>query len=153
MEYGMNAAIFSPSPRGSETILLVEDAQGVRALLGRVLRAQGYTVLEASHGREALSICEQHTGPIHLLVSDLVMPLMGGPALADRLKFLYPSVSVLFISGYSDDKVGRQQLLETQAAFLEKPFTPETLVRKVRALLDKKTVPSEGACLAEAIGR
>ncbi|MDY7040589.1 MAG: ATP-binding protein, partial [Chloroflexota bacterium] len=121
---------------GSETILLVEDADIVRALARVVLHRNGYNVLEASHGREALLVCEQHDGPIHLLVTDVVMPEMGGRELAEHLTALHPEMKVLYASGYTDDAIVHRDVFERDTAFLQKPFTPEALMRKVREVLD-----------------
>jgi PAS domain S-box-containing protein len=122
---------------GSETILLVEDEAAVRALLGRALRGSGYTVLEAASGADALRLAEQHAGPIHLLVTDVVMPAMNGRQVAERLAELRPGVRALFVSGYTDDAVVRHGLGGEGPAFLQKPFTPDALARKVRELLDR----------------
>ncbi|MDQ2948682.1 MAG: response regulator, partial [Acidobacteriota bacterium] len=125
-----------PSPSGVETILLVEDEKAVRALTGLALQKKGYTLLEAASGEEAISLCEEHLGPIHLLVSDVVMPDMGGRQLAERLTVLRPEMRVLFVSGYTDDAVVRHGVLQAEVAFLQKPFTMDALHRKVRAVLD-----------------
>ncbi len=122
-------------PTGTETILLVEDEQMVRGLLDNLLQLSGYTVLEASHGGEALLLCEQHDGPIHLLVTDVVMPGMSGRELADRLSRRRPTLKVLYMSGYTDDAVLRHGLEEEGAALLQKPFNTEHLAQKVREVL------------------
>jgi PAS domain S-box-containing protein len=124
------------TPRGSETILLVEDEAGVRELVRRILVAYGYTVLTASRGDEALQVCGCHEGSVHLLMTDVVMPGMSGRALADRLTALYPNVKVLYMSGYTDATIARNGELEDGAMFLQKPFTPGALARKVREVLD-----------------
>jgi CheY-like chemotaxis protein len=124
-------------PAGSETVLLVEDDDSVRALSRSVLEMSGYTVLEASGGREALSVCEQHSGPIQIVVTDVVMPEMGGRILAQQVSALRPGIKVLYVSGYTDDTVIRHGVLEAGAAFLQKPFTPVALANKVRDVLDK----------------
>lgn len=109
----------------------------VRALTRLALQAKGYTVLEAANGEEAIRLCEQqHPGPIHLLVSDVVMPQMGGRQLAERLSNLQPKMRVLFVSGNTDDAVVRHGVLKADVQFLQKPFTVEALQRKVRAVLD-----------------
>ncbi len=123
------------SLRGTETILLVEDEQAVRTLSRRVLEARGYRVLEAGNGAKALEVARGSTGPIHLILTDLVMPDMTGTELASRLLSLRPGVRVLYMSGYTDDSVVRNGLLEQGRLFLQKPFTPETLARKVREAL------------------
>ncbi len=126
-----------PSPRGNETVLLVEDEEGVRNLAVLILRKQGYRVLEAAQGGEALLICEKHQGPIHLMVTDVVMPGMGGPELAERLGTLHPEMKVLFMSGYTDDAIVHHGVLKKGTEFIQKPFTPDGLARKVREILDK----------------
>jgi len=123
--------------RGWETVLLVEDEDAVRALAREVLRRHGYVVLEARHGLEALRLAEQHHDPIHLLVTDVVMPHMSGTDVASRLTASRPGIGVLFISGYSDHSVMHFDLTPG-AAFLQKPFTPDTFARKVRAVLDQR---------------
>jgi CheY-like chemotaxis protein len=128
-----------PSPRGSETILLVEDEAGVRNLAKTILQTQGYTVLEAAQGEEALRLSGQHEGLIHLMVTDMVMPEMNGRELAERLKPLRPNMKILFVSGYTEKAIGHHGELDPGMAFLQKPFTPQTLARKVRQVLyDRK---------------
>jgi PAS domain S-box-containing protein len=123
------------TPRGSETILLVEDEGAVRKLALRTLEMAGYTVLEAAHGGEGVRVAEQHQGPIHLLVSDVVMPEMGGCLLAERLAATRPGMKVLFLSGYTDDAMVRHGVLSSEINFLQKPFSPDALARKVREVL------------------
>jgi two-component system, cell cycle sensor histidine kinase and response regulator CckA len=120
---------------GSETLLLVEDEKSVRALSRSILESYGYTVLVAESGREGLEVAREYPLPIHLLVTDVVMPDMGGSDLASRLSALRPGVCVLYMSGYTDDAVFRHGVLEKGRVFLQKPFTPETLARKVREAL------------------
>jgi two-component system, cell cycle sensor histidine kinase and response regulator CckA len=124
-------------PAGRETILLAEDEPTVRALAGHILGSCGYRVLEAPDGKGALAVAAAHAGPIHLLISDVVMPQLGGRELAERFAALRPDVPVLFLSGYTDDAVIRHGVLEAEFAFLQKPFTPSALARKVRAVLDR----------------
>jgi CheY-like chemotaxis protein len=123
-----------PLPSGSETILLVEDEAAVRELTREILEASGYKVLEAEDAEAAARLCRQ-PGSIDLLLTDVVMPRIGGRELSLRLGALRPGLKVLFMSGHTDDEVLRQGVAEG-AAFLQKPFGPEALVRKVRELLD-----------------
>ncbi len=124
-------------PFGSETILLAEDETVLLKLTGHVLRSYGYTVLEAARGHEAIRISAQHQGPIHLLISDVVMPELGGPQLALRIASLRPGIKTLFLSGYTDDTVVRHGVLHAEVAFLQKPFSPTMLAQKVREVLDQ----------------
>lgn len=123
-------------PRGNEIILLVEDEPMVREFALRVLQGQGYTVLEASNGEEGLEKIQNMEQPLHLLISDVVMPRVGGKELAERLKSRYPGLKVLFISGYTGNTVIHQHHLGPGIDFLQKPFSPGTLARKVREVLD-----------------
>jgi PAS domain S-box-containing protein len=125
------------SLRGVETILLVEDEDAVRNLIRSILRQNGYTVIESRHGGEALLICERYEGPIHLLLTDVVMPQMSGGELADRLQPLRPSMKALYMSGYTDNDIIRRGAPDAESSFLQKPFTPQVLLRKIRALLDQ----------------
>jgi len=120
---------------GAETILLVEDEDSVRALAGRILESKGYTVLAAASGAEAIDVARQHP-EIDLLLTDMVLAGMGGSEIASRIRELYPKIKVLYSSGYTDDVMVRRGFSEKGAAFLEKPFTPNVLARKVRAVLD-----------------
>ncbi|HMJ55654.1 MAG TPA: ATP-binding protein [Polyangiaceae bacterium] len=124
--------------RGSETVLLVEDDEQVRAVARGILRRHGYRVLEARNGGEAMLLCESHDQPIHLLISDVVMPLMSGPELARRLAQGRPEMKVLCMSGYTDDSVVRHGVMDSDIAYLQKPITPEALTRKVREVLDAR---------------
>jgi len=121
---------------GAETILLVEDESSVRLLVRGVLETAGYTVLEARNGEDALVISNAHREHIHLLVTDVVMPKMSGPELAQQMAPLRREMKVLFMSGYADDAIVQHGVLDSNAGFLQKPFTPDVLVRKVREILD-----------------
>jgi CheY-like chemotaxis protein len=123
-------------PKGNETVLVVEDEDGVRELIHQVLVEQGYAVLTARHGRDALLLAERYERPIHLLVTDVVMPEMGGGELADRLTARRPDLKVLYISGYSNDEVLRRGVHDTGTRFLHKPFTSEGLVERVREAVE-----------------
>jgi two-component system cell cycle sensor histidine kinase/response regulator CckA len=139
------AALGAPAeemPRGTETVLLVEDDVVVCELLREMLQGSGYTVLQAGGARQALRMGERYAPrPIHLLLADVVMPEMSGPQLADHLARVYPKMKVLYISGYTDATVARHSKLSTKAPYLQKPFAPEVLARKVREVLD--AVPAE----------
>jgi signal transduction histidine kinase len=121
---------------GRETLLVVEDEDGVRDLVRDILQAAGYTVLEARHGAEALEVSERHVGPIHLLLTDVVMPEMNGRELAQRLAVLRPATKVLFMSGYTANAVVHHGVLDPDTEFLPKPITAAVLTRKVREILD-----------------
>jgi two-component system, cell cycle sensor histidine kinase and response regulator CckA len=121
--------------RGSETILLVEDEGPVRALARTILERHGYVVLEAQNAGDALLICEEYKGTIHVLLTDVIMPHMSGTRLADRLAPLRPAMKVLYMSGYTDDAVVRHGVL-SEVALLRKPITPETLTRKIREMIE-----------------
>ena len=126
---------------GAEVILVVEDEAAIRGLMRETLEQSGYAVLEASDGNEALDLCRRRTGPIHLLVTDLIMPRMGGAEVAARLTALRPGLKVLYLSGYTEDALVRQGVLDGQTHFLQKPFPLDTLTHKVREILDG-TVPA-----------
>jgi two-component system, cell cycle sensor histidine kinase and response regulator CckA len=123
---------------GAETILLVEDDDTVRDLTGEILRGYGYTVLEANDGNEALKMCSGHEGTVHILVTDVVMPGINGRELAQKMESLRPAMKVLYISGYTDNAIVHHGVLDAGTAFLQKPFTPEALARKVREVIDSR---------------
>ena len=128
--------LFDETLHGAETILLVEDDSLVRELARRVLVQHGYLVLEAYDGEEALRVCKGYEKPIHLLVTDVVMPGgMSGRQLAESMATMHPETQVLYMSGYADNAIVRHGILESDTAFLQKPFTPESLARKVREVL------------------
>jgi two-component system cell cycle sensor histidine kinase/response regulator CckA len=127
----------SAVPRGTETVLVVEDEAGVRELACQFLRDKGYTVLEAQGGMEALDIARQHPGTIHLLLSDMVMPKMNGSELAVRLKAIRPETRFAFMSGYSEFSKGDLGQNFPEAPMLQKPFSPVSLVEIVRAALTR----------------
>jgi two-component system, cell cycle sensor histidine kinase and response regulator CckA len=133
----------TPATKGAETILVAEDEDGVRHIVTQMLREQGYTVLPANGGAEAIRIAQAHTGPVELLVSDVVMPRMSGPELAQRLRGLRPEMRVLFVSGYTDGEIVREGELEPGTDFLQKPFTREQLASKVREVLRPGHVAGE----------
>jgi two-component system cell cycle sensor histidine kinase/response regulator CckA len=131
---GLKTALAS-LPQGTETILLLEDDVGIRQLVRQMLMGQGYTVLEAQDWRDAVRLCEEHRGPLQLLLSDVVMPEMNGPAVAEHLAILRPEMRVLFMSGYTNNAIGDHGILNRSVAFLQKPFTRDELVQKVQEVL------------------
>ncbi len=118
-------------------MLLVEDEDSVRELIREILLMGGYTVQEASRPSEALQICEQHDGPIHLLVTDLVMPEMNGQQLAERVTRIRPEAKVLYVSGYPSGTLADHGMVGARAALLQKPFSRQTLTHRVREALDE----------------
>ncbi len=143
LEQAEPAMAQTASRQGSETVLVVEDEEAVRVLVRRVLEANGYHVLEASHGAAALVTCDEHKDPIHLLMTDLIMPEMSGRQLAEQVSAQRPEMKILYMSGYTDNAILHHGGLQSGANFLQKPFTPDTLVRKLRAVLDAD--PSVGS--------
>jgi CheY-like chemotaxis protein len=125
-----------PSLRGTESILLVEDDEAVRSLARQILQQFGYTVVAAASGPEAIRYVEQQPDPINLVITDVVMPGMGGRTLAESLTHKRPGIKVLFISGYTDDAIIRHGVSEADVAFIPKPFTVEALAGKVRQVLN-----------------
>ena len=123
---------------GSETVLVVEDDDRLRNLTRKILERYGYSVLEAENGEDALRVSEAHDGPIDLMLTDVVMPKMGGKQVAERLQPLYSQIKVIYMSGYTDNAIVHHGVLAPGLNFLEKPFTPEGLARKVREVLDAK---------------
>jgi PAS domain S-box-containing protein len=130
------------SPKAFETVLLVEDEHGVRDLVRDILEENGYTVLEARDGAEAIHISGHHAGPIHLLLTDVVMPHISGRTLVERLSPVRPEMRILYMSGYSENAIHYHGVLEAGTAYLQKPFTAETLVQKMREVLE--TIPRKG---------
>lgn len=124
------------SCRGSEVVLLVEDEPDLRELAREILEDAGYDVLDAGNGEDAVRIRQRHEGPIHLMVSDVVMPHMNGPEIYERIAPVCPGLRVLFMSGYTDTGIVQNGALEQGVPFIQKPFTPDALVKKVRAVLD-----------------
>jgi two-component system cell cycle sensor histidine kinase/response regulator CckA len=133
--------------RGSETILLVEDEQSVRELVRDYLVGAGYCMLEASDGNQALKVAAAHPGPIHMLITDVVMPHLSGPELATKLSAERPKLRILFISGYTDDTVFRHGVLEGGVAFLQKPFNLKALSQKIREVLSDEPAAVPGSDL------
>jgi CheY-like chemotaxis protein len=141
VEESAEAALASISPigrsEGTETLLLVEDEDTIRRVMRESLELLGYLVLEAKDGSHAITHCERRGQPIDLLITDVVMPLMSGPELVQRISTVRPGLRVLFVSGYADHALVHRGLRTAGSAFLQKPFTPERLARKVRELLDE----------------
>jgi CheY-like chemotaxis protein len=125
-----------------EHILIVEDEPAVRYMTTRALKEHGYTVLEASDGPEALKLVEQANGALDLIITDVIIPGLDGAELARRAASVKPDLPILFMSGYTDDDIVRRGLLERDKPFLQKPFTPDALVRRVAELLEHKKQPT-----------
>jgi CheY-like chemotaxis protein len=121
---------------GTETILLVEDEEMVRNLTRQILTESGYTIVEATNGVEALELCSSGDCKYDLLMTDVVMPEMGGRELSEKLKEILPDLRVLFTSGYTDDAVVRHEVIELNTNFIQKPFSPMALLHKIREILD-----------------
>jgi CheY-like chemotaxis protein len=124
------------TPRGAETILLVEDEDVVRDLTRLALVKAGYTVLEAHNGEAALQVCERYEGPIHLMLTDVVMPKMGGGELAERMALLHPATKIIYMTAYTDKIISHHGVVGPVTTFLQKPFTKNALLLKVREALD-----------------
>ena len=124
--------------RGSETVLLVEDDQLLRELLSEVLEGAGYTILIADDGAQALQIADEYAGAIQLVITDVIMPGMTGRQAAETIKAARTEVEILFISGYTQDAIGKHNVLDPGAKFLSKPFTPNDILRKVRDVLEDR---------------
>jgi DNA-binding response OmpR family regulator len=127
------------APTGTETVLLVEDEQMVRSLAHRILRRQGYVVLEAEHGAAALAVSDEWVGPIHLLLTDLVLPDIDGRALAKHLAEQRPEMDFLYMSGYSKEIDSSDEFRGPEGPFLPKPFGPVELAQRVRATIDQRS--------------
>ncbi|MFH0765877.1 MAG: response regulator, partial [Calditrichota bacterium] len=123
---------------GQETVLVVEDEDAVREMAVRVLKMHGYRVVEARNGKDALELCQEMNRPFDIVVTDVVMPIMGGAELISQLQKLWKSVKYLYMSGYTSNVVVHDSILAEGVPYLQKPFRPLTLVRKVRDILDKK---------------
>jgi two-component system cell cycle sensor histidine kinase/response regulator CckA len=139
-------ALPAKAVRASETILLVEDEDLVRNLVRHTLQSEGYTILDAPNAEEARRISATHKRPIHLLITDVVMPKEGGRELAQSLALQRPAIKVLFMSGYTDQTVVASGLLNGEFHFIQKPFTPAALSRKVRDVLEGDGKSSHSAC-------
>ncbi len=129
--------------RGSETVLLAEDQPSIRTVLREFLESEGYRVLEAQNGNEALEIAKHYTGSIDVLVTDVIMPQLRGIELAKRLTEIYPGLCVILMSGYSEDALVENRLLsERNMTLIQKPFDPEELAQKIRESLSRNPTPS-----------
>jgi len=136
--------VYGELPRGTETVLLVEDDGDIRAIAHEVLMLSGYTVLDAADAGRAIRLSREHPGPIHLLLTDVVMPGLGGAKLAEQLSVARPEMRVLYVSGHADDVIVRSGVFHGNLAFLRKPFTPMRLARKVRETLRPRSA-AQGA--------
>jgi CheY-like chemotaxis protein len=135
-EPGRSRNVVAKVAGGTETVLLVEDETPVRELAGAALRERGYTVIEAANGEEGLRLARKHVGKIDLVLTDVVMPVMGGKAMAEALTRTHPDTKILFTSGYSEEAIGHHGVLRPGIEFLQKPYLPVTLTRRVREVLD-----------------
>ena len=137
-------SVVEDAPRGSETILLVEDEDVVRGLATHILEDAGYKVIKAKGGAEAIQLCTSRTGRIDLLLTDVVMPETSGKEVAERVTALMPHLKVLFMSGYTDEAIVHHGVLDSNVEFIQKPFTPFGLSKKVREVLDSNGHPRGG---------
>jgi DNA-binding response OmpR family regulator len=133
-----------PTEAAVETLLVVEDQESVRSFAVAALKGDGYRVIEASDGNEAIAVAGRHPEGLHLLLTDVVMPGMNGKELSERLRALHPNMKVLFISGYTADVIAHRGVLDPGVAFLHKPFNPEELAAKVREVLSDPLQPPAG---------
>lgn len=143
-----SAAVIERIASRGETILLAEDEAGVRKYTREILQRYGYVIVEATNGAEALSVARSHPGPIHMLLTDIIMPTMGGVELAEKFHAEFPSIPVLFMSGYTDQIMRHWNAL---TAYIQKPFTLSDLLTQVRDLLDRtgaSTLPAEDTSAA-----
>ena len=124
--------------QGTETILLSEDEEAIRELIRRTLSQRGYKIIEARHGREALEMSQSYNGEIHLLISDVVMPHMSGIELTNHIVKLRPQIKILLMSGHTEEAITPHGNLDPEKAFLQKPFLLDSLIHKVREVLDEK---------------
>jgi two-component system, cell cycle sensor histidine kinase and response regulator CckA len=139
LEARVQSSKAKPLARGTETLLVVEDEPSLRHLACNILESQGYNVLSANNGKEGLRVAREYKdGPIHLVITDVIMPQMSGKVMAEWLKEIYPDLKILFTSGYTDDALGQHGVLEPGIVFLPKPYTPAALAHKVRELLDEE---------------
>jgi two-component system cell cycle sensor histidine kinase/response regulator CckA len=141
---GPKSAVITVAPRGTETVLIAEDEDGVRDVAAAMLAMQGYQVLVAETGADAVRIASDHPDPIHVLLTDVVMPDLGGRALAEAVRSLRPGIRVLYMSGYTDDAVIRSGVEAARDRFIQKPFTPLSLARRVREVLDAPRGGADG---------
>ena len=140
-----------PSTFGTETILLVEDEDALREVLVRVLKAKGYNVLSSSHARDAFDLIRLHGGPINLLITDVILPEIRGPQLAEQLSKIYPDMRILYMSGFTDNALMHSGSLPQSTLFLQKPFTPDVLLRRVRDILDELSIDQRRRGIGRAI--
>ena len=137
MTAGKKQTMFTGEISGTETVLIVEDDDALRNITKRILQKYGYAILEAEDGENALNLSETIERPIHLLLTDLVMPVMSGTDLAEKLQSIRPETRVIYMSGYTDNSIVHHGILRHDINFIKKPFSPESLGKKVRHVLDK----------------